>query len=340
MSLKICVVGAGAIGSLLAYRLAASGAAAVSVLARGEQLAAMSAQGLALRDGPDGATLAPVSLPVSASASDLGEQDVVILALKAHAIAEVLPTLSPLLGSHTRVVPAINGVPFWYFYGQPRFEGWVPPALDRSGTGFATLAPARIVGCVVHAAAEVTAPGVVTHTAGWRFMLGEIDTRGDDRSSDAIEPGPRLAPFVAAMRASGFDVHVSSNIRYDVWWKLLGNLSFNPIAALYGMRMQEICNSEEVGALVRPLISESMAVAAALGVQIPGTPDQRIDVARALGNAKISMHQDLEAGRKLELDAIVKAVIEIADRVEVPIPTIREIDARITQLAVSRGLYP
>lgn len=340
MSLKICVVGAGAIGSLLAYRLGTRGGQTVSVVARGAQLDAIRSRGLTLREGPDGALLAPLALPVTSLPADLGTQDVVILALKAHALADILPQLAPLLGPETRVVPAINGVPFWYFYGQPTFASWVPPSLDRSGQGFSALSPERIVGCVVHAAAEVTAPGVVTHTAGWRFMLGEIDSVGGAQPPAVIEPGPRLAPLAAAMQAAGFEANCCSDIRYEVWWKLLGNLSFNPIAALYGLRMQEICNNDEVCAVIRPLISEAMRVAAGLGMTIPGTPDQRIDVARKLGNAKISMHQDLEAGRKLELDAIVKAVIDIADRLGVAVPTIRLVDERITQLAVSRGLYP
>ncbi len=328
--MKICVVGAGAIGGLLAYRLAASGQE-VSVVARGAHLRAIRSGGLTLVDAMAGRTLAALPIAASDEPADLAEQDVVFIALKAHAIPAMLPRLAHLLGPKTMVVPAINGLPWWYFWHQPPFEDWALRSLDPQGTMFADLDAARVIGCVVHAAAEVTAPGVVTHTGGWRFVLGEPSTP---------ETTQRLARLGDAMTRAGFEAQLSKNIRYDVWFKLIGNLSFNPIAALYGKRMNEICGSEELCAIIRPMIREAMTVAERLGITINATPDERIDVARKLGSAKISMHQDFEAGRKLELDAIVKSVIEIADRMGVPVPTVKRIDAQITQRAIERGLYP
>lgn len=328
--MKICVVGAGAIGGLLAYRLAASGAQ-LGVVARGAHLQAMRAGGLTLVDAMAGKTLPAIALDASDDPADFGVQDVVFIALKAHAIPAMLPRLAPLLGPETIVVPAINGLPWWYFWGHAEHPDWALQSLDPQGRMFTDLDTARVIGCVVHAAAEVTAPGVVTHTGGWRFVLGEPSTA-------AVTP--RLARLADAMTRAGFEAQLSKNIRYDVWFKLIGNLSFNPIAALYGKRMNEICASEELCAIIRPMMREAMTVAAKLGIVIGATPDERIDVARKLGSAKISMHQDFEAGRKLELDAIMKAVIEIADRLGVPMPTVHRIDAQITERAMARGLYP
>ncbi len=328
--MKICVVGAGAIGGLLAYRLAASGAT-LSVVARGAHLSAMRAGGLTLIDAMAGKTLPAIAMAAGEDPAEFGVQDVVFIALKAHAIPAMLPRLAGLIGPQTMVVPAINGLPWWYFWQHAQFPDWKLHALDPAGRMFADLDTARVIGCVVHAAAEVTAPGVVTHTGGWRFVLGE-PARADIT--------PRLAQLGETMTRAGFEAQLSRNIRYDVWFKLIGNLSFNPIAALYGKRMNEICASETLCALIRPMIREAMAVAARLEIQIGATPDERIDVARKLGNAKISMHQDFEAGRKLELDAIVKAVIEVADRLGVPMPTVKQIDAEITRRAIERGLYP
>jgi len=328
--MKICVVGAGAIGGLLAYRLAASGAQ-LSVVARGAHLNAIRSGGLTLVDAAAGKTLPALAIEASDDPADFDAQDVVFIALKAHAIPAMLPRLTALLGPNTIVVPAINGLPWWYFWRHALYPDWALASLDPQGRMFADLEAARLIGCVVHAAAEVTAPGVVTHTSGWRFVLGEPST---------AEVTPRLADLAQTMTQAGFEAQLSKNIRYDVWFKLIGNLSFNPIAALYGKRMNEICGSEELCAIIRPMIREAMAVAARLGVSIDATPDERIDVARKLGSAKISMHQDFEAGRKLELDAIVKAVVEIGDRLGVPTPTVKRIDAQITQRAIERGLYP
>lgn len=328
--MNICVVGAGAIGGLLAYRLAAA-SERVSVVARGAHLHAIRSGGLTLVDAMAGRTLDALPIAASAEPADHGAQDVVVIALKAHAIPAMLPRLQPLLKTDTVVVPAINGLPWWYFFRQPPFENWALKSLDPQGTMFRDLDTARVIGCVVHAAAEVTAPGVVTHTGGWRFVVGEPGT---------VEATARLQGLVDTLVRAGFEAPVSRNIRYDVWFKLIGNLSFNPIAALHGKRMNEICASEELCAVIRPMMAEAMQVAERLGIRIDSTPDQRIDVARKLGNAKISMHQDFEAGRKLELDAIVKSVIEVADRLGVPVPAIRDVDTRITALATERGLYP
>jgi 2-dehydropantoate 2-reductase len=234
-----------------------------------------------------------------------------VIGLKAHSIAPMLPRLAPLVAAHTAVVPAINGLPWWYFHreGGP-LDGSTVRALDPDGSMFAALDCAHIVGCVVHIAAEVRAPGEVHHTGGRRLILGE-----PDRSRSA-----RLHSICAALAEAGFEAVASDDIRHDVWVKLIGNLSFNPVAALTGYLMNQICADEDVLDVIRATMREAMAVSAHHGQPMKMTPDQRIDLARQLGAAKISMLQDLEQRRKLELDAIVGAVLELGARAGIAMP--------------------
>jgi 2-dehydropantoate 2-reductase len=325
--MKVAIVGAGAIGGVLGAKLAARGHD-VSLIARGAHLAAIRNNGLKLVDHVGEASRSYL-LPASSEPADFGPQDLVIIALKAHAIAAMLPRLRPLLKDDTVVVPAINGLPWWYFYREAGpYEGRSVRTLDADGTMFAELDCRHIVGCVVHAAGEVRAPGEVHHTGGRRLILGE-----PDRSSSA-----RLQRVCAALDEAGFEARPSSNIRLDVWIKLLGNMSFNPVAALTGYLMNQICADEGVLDVIRPMMLEGMAVSAHYGYPMPMTPDERIDLARQLGAAKISMLQDIERGRTLELAPVVGSVIELAELAGLPVPTIRMVHALVLARARVLGL--
>jgi 2-dehydropantoate 2-reductase len=299
--MKVMVVGAGAIGGLLAARFALAGHA-VSAVARGPHLAVMREAGLQLQSerGVEVARLA-----VSDDPAAFGAQDAVFITLKAYAIASVLPRLAPALGPETPVVTAINGVPWWYFQRSgDTDEGRTLACLDPDGAMVRALDPRHVVGCVVHAAAEVVAPGVVRHTGGRGFILGELDG-----TSSA-----RLQALAALLRSSGLEPTLSTRIRDDIWTKLIGNLSYNPVAALTGARMDEINANPALIALIRTLMAEAMAVGRAYDVRFTVSIEERLAMARRLGAARISMLQDLERGRPLETDAIVGAVVELAHR--------------------------
>jgi len=229
-----------------------------------------------------------------------------------------------LLGPDTVVVPAINGLPWWYFFAEGgRFDGQPVACLDPGGTLFRALDPRRILGCVVHAAAEVPEPGVVRHTAGRLFLIGE-----PDRSRSA-----RAERLVAAMNAAGFEAKHAADIRVEIWVKLTGNLSYNPVAALALAHMDDIHGNEGLLTLIRTLIGETMRVAEAYGVRIPMTVEERIDIARQLAGAKISMVQDIEKRRPLEVDAIVGAVAELARKAGIATPMIDAVHALIAERA-------
>lgn len=325
--MKIAVVGAGSIGAVLGAKLAARGHD-VSLIARGAHLAAIRERGLQLVDHVD-AMSATFRLPASSDPGDFGAQDLVIIGLKAHAIAAMLPRIRPLIAQRTVVVPAINGLPWWYFYKESgAHEGRRVHVLDRDGTMFDDLDCRHILGCVVHIAAEVQQPGEVHHTGGRRLIIGEPDNSDSER----------LRRVAEALNQAGFEAEVSSRIRLDVWVKLLGNMSFNPVAALTGYLMNQICDDEQVLDVIRPMMREGMAVSAYFGYPMPMSPDQRIDLARKLGAAKISMLQDLEQRRPLELAAVVEAVIELSELAQVPVPTIRMVHALASARARALGI--
>jgi 2-dehydropantoate 2-reductase len=334
--MKICVVGAGAIGGILGAQLARCGHT-VSVVARGKHLDEIQRAGLTLVNHLDAGTQAvyPVIAEADPAAIALrqGVVDVVIIGLKANAIPGMLRHIAPLVGPETMVVPAINGVPWWYFHGEGGIhQNAVVRSVDPKGTLFEDLDPAHLIGCVVHLAGEVRAPGQVHYTAGRRLIIGEIDRGLGSPTTKRIE---RLH---GALVEAGFDTVVSEDIRTDVWAKLIGNLSFNPVAALSCALIDQICADPGLLEIVRPLLREGMQVAEHFGIRIQMTPDQRIDLARQLGRAKISMHQDFDAGRPPEIDAIVGAVIELAGWGSVPVPTIRMIDALVRARAYNLGL--
>lgn len=318
--MKVCIVGAGAIGGWLGARLAASGNE-VSLVARGAHLAALRARGLTLVSKEGSRTFA---LRASDRPEELGLHDAVFLTLKAYAIGPLLAALAPLLGPETVVVPAINGIPWWYFYREGgRFDGSALSCLDPDGSLLRSLDPDRILGCVVHGSAEVTEPAVVTNTAGNHLIVGEPDN----------SPSHRLSRLAEMLRGARFDVTASTDIRQDIWTKLIGNLSYNPVAALTLARMNEINANPRLIALIRAMMEEATEVAQAYRVKIAMSIDERIEVARKIGSSKISMHQDVEKGRPLEVDAIIGAVAELARKAGLATPMIDAIHALVGERA-------
>ena len=315
--MRICIIGAGAIGGLVGARLAMAGNE-VSLVARGEHLETIRTCGLTYRT-PDG-TETRLRLPASDRPEDLGRQDAVVIALKAHSIAPMLPRLQPLLAPDTPVVTAINGLPWWYFYGEGGVhDGSRIESLDPDDAMRRALDPSRLVGCVVHAAAEVPEPGTVHHTGGRDFILGEIDSG----------TRPRTRVLADTINATGLAARITDRIRDEIWTKLIGNLSVNPISALTGARIGEVLDDAGLCALARAMMAEGMRVADAYGARITVTIDERIELGRKVGGAKPSMLQDVEKGRPLELDAIVASVVELGRRVGVGTPSIESVAALI-----------
>jgi 2-dehydropantoate 2-reductase len=322
--MKICVVGAGAIGGILAARMAHAGLQ-VSVIARGAHLEAIRRDGLTLI-APDGS----INVRVTASddpaalARQAGQQEVIFFGLKAHQIPAMLPALTPLIEPETVVVPALNGVPWWYFFREGgRFDGEPVRCLDPNGDLFGLLDPHHVVGCVVHASGEVTAPGEVTWNGQKTFVLGEPDG----------SLSRRLNALADALRRSGLEPKVTERIRDDVWMKLIGNTSFNPVAALTRARMDAICANPALIAFIRAVMEEMTQVAGAYGIRQLVSIDKRLEIAKSIGPVKISMHQDLDLGRAMEVDAIVGAFIELAGKVGVPVPLTHALYGLIAELA-------
>lgn len=322
--MKFCIVGAGAIGGVLAGCLAHAGFA-TSVIARGAHLAAIRERGLTVR-APGGAFTVPVlaSDDPARLAAAHGVQDVVFIALKAHQIADLLPRIAPLVGPDSVVVPAINGIPWWYFFREGgRFDGEPVRALDPDGAMLRALDCHRVVGCVVHASGEVTAPGEVTWNGQKLFVLGEPDG----------SLSRRLNALADALVRAGLEPRVSERIRDEVWMKLIGNLPFNPVAALTRARMDRICANPGLIAYIRAMMGEMIRVADAYGIQQLVSVDKRLEIAKSIGPVKISMHQDLERGRAMEVDAIVGAFIELAAKVGIEVPLTAILHALIAELA-------
>ncbi|MBU6438195.1 MAG: 2-dehydropantoate 2-reductase [Betaproteobacteria bacterium] len=303
----ITVVGAGAIGGRMAARFALAGHS-VTVVARGEHLRAMQQSGLTIVE-PTGTRRVDVRA-VDDAHIPAEPQQLVVIALKAHQIAPLLPRIAALLGDDTVVVPAINGLPWWYFHGDAAHAGQRIECLDPDDAMAAALDAQRIIGCVVHASAEVTAPGTVLSNGQNRLILGE----------PSQQLTPRLQAVAALFEQAGFEVKRSARIRDDIWMKLVGNVSFNPVAALTRARMDQINRNPELIALIRRVMEETMAVARAYGCDPQVGVDERIAIGRGIGAVKISMHQDVERGRPLELDAIVRAPVELGRKAGVPMP--------------------
>jgi 2-dehydropantoate 2-reductase len=325
--MKVCIYGAGAIGGLLGAKLARSGVE-VGLIARGPHLAAMREAGLTLRGDGESFTVRPRATDDPA---ELGAQDFVIVTLKAHQVPGVVERLQPLLGPGTAVVTAVNGVPWWYFHGLGgRYDGHRLASVDPGDAQWNGIGPERVIGCVVYPAAEVVEPGVIALVEGDRFTLGE----------PSGERTARIERLSAALLAAGFKAPVRPRIRDEIWVKLWGNLSFNPISALTTATLATICGDEGARGVARAMMVEAQAVAEKLGVRFAISVDKRIDGAAAVGAHKTSMLQDLERGRPMEIDALVAAVRDMGRLVEIPTPTIDTVLALVRLRAREAGCYP
>jgi 2-dehydropantoate 2-reductase len=304
---KICIYGAGAIGGLLGAQLSLAGEE-VTLIGRGPHLAAIQAGGLKLRT--EGKEL--LARPQATSdPREAGPQDCVIVTLKAHSVAAIATAMQPLLGPETAVVTAMNGVPWWYFYklAGPH-EGYRIRSIDPDGTLWRLIPGERCLGCVVYPAAEVVAPGVVEHYYGNRFMLGEPDGSKSARAT-------RLS---GALTRAGFKAPVRPRIRDDIWVKLWGNLSFNPVSALTSGTLAGIANDPGTRAVIRRMMGEAEAVGTALGVKFGVDIETRIGWAADIGEHRTSMLQDLELGRPMEIDARNGAVVRFGRKHGIPTP--------------------
>ncbi len=304
---SICIFGAGAIGGLLAARLESAGTP-VTVVARGAHLEAIRDRGLRLHSNGESLTTRP---RVADDPRTVGPQDYLFLTLKAHSLSPALPQLAPLIGPDTTIVAAVNGVPWWYCHKLAGpFENRIVEAVDPGGVLWRGLPPARTLGCVVYPAAEIAEPGVVTHTYGDRFSLGEPDGSRSERAA-------RLSDL---MIKAGLKAPVRPRIRDELWVKLWGNMAFNPVSALTLATLDEIIADPHTRATVRALMLEGQAVAEGLGVRFPIDVDKRIDGAAEVGRHRTSMLQDLEKGRPLEIEALLGAVVEMGAWVGAPTP--------------------
>lgn len=308
--MRICVFGTGAIGGLIAARLALTGEH-VTVIGRGAHFDAIKAKGLALRWQDGAAQTAAVSAADGADAA--GKQDLVVLAVKAHSLEFAALDIQPLLGSGTIVMTIQNGIPWWYFQRHGgALEGTRLRSLDPNGTLAKAIHPDRIIGCAVYLAAEVVAPGAIQHIGGNRFPLGEIGGEVTSR-----------AQAIAAMLVNGgLQASAIPDIRAEIWLKALGTLSLNPISALTNATMVEICRSPDTRRLVIKMMEEGKEIAAKLGIELRQTIEQRLASAEGVGQHKTSMLQDLQAGRPLEIEALMGTVLEMARLTDTQAPTI------------------
>jgi len=324
--MKICIVGAGAVGCLLAARLARTGCE-VSLLARGDTLSAIQANGLRLIDRKG-----EYNYEISANddGSAFGPQDYVIIATKAHSIAAALGAIEPLLGDDTAVASAVNGIPWWYFQG---LAGDCPDphlgSVDPGGTVWNAIGPERALGCVVYVASAMRAPGVVEHSHGIQFVLGEPDGSNSRRVNALSE----------ALAAGGLRAPVTDDIRAAVWTKLWSNLNANPVSALTGGAIGELVGDPLVRQILTDIAREGRDVANALGVKLEGDPAERVAEMEGLGPFRTSMLQDMDAGKTIELDPIVGAVIDLGKRAGVATPVTELVYALTRHRATLEGKY-
>jgi 2-dehydropantoate 2-reductase len=324
--MKVGIFGAGAIGGFLGVRLAQAGVD-VTFVARGPHLAAMQANGVTLRSAGDSVTVRPRCV---ASAGEAGVQDYVVVTLKAHGLGAAAQSIAAMLGSEGALVTGVNGVPYWYFYGlDGPYRDRVVESVDPGGRLWDVLPPRQAIGCVVYPAAEVVAPGVIEHTYGDRFTLGEPD---GSRS-------PRVEALSKAMIAAGLKAPVRPRIRDELWVKLWGNLAFNPISALTGATLDRITGDADLRALCRGMMLEAKVAAEALGVRFSIDVDKRIAGGAEVGVHKTSMLQDLERGRPMEIDALLGAVVELGTLVGEAMPLCRTVLALVRERARIAGCY-
>jgi len=324
--MKICIFGAGAIGGYMGVKLAQAGAD-VSLVARGPHLAAMQQNGLRLiEEGQEH----KVSVSASDTPSDLGEQDYIIVTLKAHSVPPVVEKMRPLIGKNTTIVSGVNGVPWWYFHkiGGP-LEGTRLHSVDPDDAQWNGFGPDNVLGCVVYPAAEVIEPGVIKHIEGNRFSLGEPDGSKSERAIALSQ----------ALSAAGLKAPVRPKLRDEIWVKLWGNLSFNPISALTHATLDVLCTDEGTRPIARAMMLEAQEIAEKLGVKFPIDVERRIDGGAAVGAHRTSMLQDLDQGRPMEIDALVASVQELGKITQTPTPIIDTVLGLVRLRARTANLY-
>ncbi len=324
--MKVCIVGAGAIGGFIGARLASAGRSEVSALARGATLAALRSQGWRLRQDEK---LIQASARASDRASELGPQDLVVIAVKGQSLPEVARSIVPLLGADTAVMPAMNGVPWWFGAGVTELQGAPLESVDPGGTIGAAIVFERIVGCVVYASASVAEPGLTQHRMGQGLIVGE--PRGG--VSERVE---RIGELLAH---AGFDVTRSPDIRRDIWYKLWGNMTMNPVSAITGATGDRVLADPLVRAFNSAAMREAAAIGARLGCPIDQSPEDRHAITAKLGAFKTSMLQDAESGRPIELDAIVGVVHELGRRLAIPTPNVDALFGLARLFGRVHGLY-
>jgi len=322
------IAGAGAIGGYIGARLAKAGADVV-LFARGPHLRAMEERGLRVVSADGDFEVRPA---VTGDLSTIGTADVVFLGVKAHGLTALAPGLRQLYGPNTVVVSTQNGIPWWYFHGHGgELDGLPLEHVDPGGVIAASIEPERVVGSLAYFATDIAEPGVIHHTEGNKLSLGEPNGTRTERTKAIAD----------ALIAAGLRCPVTTRFRHEIWVKLLGNVAFNPISALTGGTLEQLVRHAETAALVREIMTETEAVAGKLGIELSISIDQRMAGAEKVGAHKTSMLQDYEAGRPMELEAVVGAVIELGDRLGVPVPATRAMyacarfldDARAAQRA-------
>ncbi len=324
--MKVAIFGAGAIGGMMGVKLAQAGAD-VTFIARGPHLAAMQANGVTMHSGGETIVVHPRCV---AAAAEAGQQDYVIVTLKAHSLPGAAADIASMMGPNSALITGVNGVPYWYFHGLAGpYEGRIVESVDPGGIVSAKLPPCQAIGCVVYPAAEVIAPGVIEHTYGDRFSLGEPDGTRSER----VEAISKL------LISSGLKAPVRPKIRDEIWVKLWGNLCFNPVSALTGTTLDVITARPDLRALCRSMMLEAQSVAEALGVKFAISVEKRIDGAAEVGVHKTSMLQDLERGRPMEIDALLGAVVELGTLVGQSMPICESVLALVRQRAREAGCY-
>lgn len=323
--MKVCIYGAGAIGGYLGVALAQAGAD-VSLVARGSHLQAMQANGVKLLINGEERV---AKVRATEDPRELGPQDYVFIALKAHSVPGVVDKMRPLIGDNTSIVTAVNGVPYWYFYKHGgTLENRTLATIDPNGKQWEVFGPERAIGCIVYPATEVVAPGVIQHIYGDKFPIGE----------PSGEITPRVTALSQLMEKGGLRAPVMTNIRDELWLKLWGNLCFNPISALTHATLEVIAADPGTRAVARAMMLEAQAIAEKLGVKFRVDVERRINGAGAVGAHKTSMLQDLERDRPMEIDPLVSVVQEMGRMLELPTPTLDVVLALVRQRAAMAGL--
>ena len=324
--MKICIYGAGAIGGYLGVQLLRAGAD-VSLVARGAHLAAMRADGLKLLMGEQAHVVRP---RCTDNPAELGVQDFVVICLKAHSIPGVVEQMQPLLGPRTRIVTAVNGIPYWYFYKHGgTHEGATLESIDPGGRQWRELGPERAIGCIVYPATEIEAPGVIRHVYGNQFPIGEP-------SGEITADAKNLSDLLTE---AGMKAPVLDRIRDEIWLKLWGNVCLNPISALTHATLDVICSDPDTRALSKAIMLEAQTIAERFGVKFRVDVERRIEGARKVGAHKTSMLQDLERGRPMEIDPLVTVVQEMGRLTGIATPALDAVLALVAQRARIAGLY-